>query len=152
MRIFSTALLGMFLIAGPALAQLQPYVPYSPYPGAPNYSYSQPTDPRTAAIIYWYQQFLGRDPEPNGVAGWISQINGGATMQFVEAGILGSQEFYTKAGSTPQAFVNAAYQKLTGRMPSRRDLYYWSRRVTSEPLVNVAGEMIQVLRPAPWAR
>ena len=44
----------------------------------------------------------------------------------VQAGIIGSAEYYATAGGTPQAWVTALYENLFERAPDAAGLAYWA--------------------------
>ncbi len=68
-------------------------------------------------IIQDYQQYLQRTPGPAEVAGWVHGMQVGLSDTQVLAAILSSQEFFTDAGGTAQAWLGALYQALLGRAP-----------------------------------
>lgn len=76
----------------------------------------------------WYQQYLGREPDP-GAQGWVNQLRGGTSPADVLASILGSDEFYRKAGSTPEGYIRALFQDVAGRAPTEAELRYWARQL-----------------------
>ncbi|HWB14429.1 MAG TPA: DUF4214 domain-containing protein [Pirellulales bacterium] len=87
---------------------------------------------RLGAIINsYYQQYLGRSADQAGVNYWIGvwQAHGGPEQ--VQAGIIGSPEYYATAGklhpslSPDAAWVTALYNNLLGRTPDAQGLAYW---------------------------
>src|SRR5438270_5138602 len=108
--------------AAPALAQYQQ--PYAPPP--PPYGYTQPADPFPNLIASWYRTYLNRDPEPGAVEGWLDQVRAGSPPDAVEAQIAGSQEAWTKAGSTPNAFLQNLFKKVANRQPYPDEIRYWT--------------------------
>ncbi len=62
-----------------------------------------------------YLQFLGRPADPNGLAYWTSRMSGGLSDELLEAGFIGSPEFYQESGGTDKGWVDALYQDLLGR-------------------------------------
>lgn len=66
----------------------------------------------------FYQQYLHRSIDSVGLAFWRDNVwkrDGGP--QNVEAGIIGSAEFYASSGGTDVAWVTALYQRLLNRSP-----------------------------------
>ena len=59
-------------------------------------SFLTSTEYRTDLVDTDYHLYLGKSPDPTGLAFWLSAIDGGATDQEVLAGILGSPEGFTK--------------------------------------------------------
>jgi hypothetical protein len=82
-------------------------------------------------INNYYEQYLGRQADQAGLNYWISvwQANGGPEQ--VQAGIIGSPEYYATAGklypslSPDAAWVTALYNNLLGRAPDPQGLSYW---------------------------
>jgi hypothetical protein len=66
-----------------------------------------------------YERFLGREVDPAGLAAWSGQIAAGATWTDVEAGILGSDEYYTREGGNVEGFVSGLYVDLLNRAPDQ---------------------------------
>src|SRR5262249_56562449 len=59
------------------------------------------------------------------------QLESGATLDQVKAGILGSDEFFTKAGGTNQGFLGALYSHELGRPVDATGLGYWGRQLNA---------------------
>jgi len=53
----------------------------------------------TDVVSSYYQSFLGRSPDPGGLAMFTSQWAAGATDEQVISEIVGSQEFYNDANA-----------------------------------------------------
>jgi hypothetical protein len=117
-RFIIPALLGVFLLTSAAPAQ---YFPNSP----------------ERLVRNWYRQYLGRDLDQGG-SGWVSLLENGASPDVVLASILGSDEYWQRAGGTPDGFVRALYMDLGRREPTRRDYDYWIRRLQYEQPSDVA--------------
>jgi hypothetical protein len=79
----------------------------------------------------WYRQFLGRAASTLEVEGWVSTLAQGASQEQVMTGLLGSQEFYTRAqtlfttGSGNDRFIKALYQVTLHRSPSTSEMTTW---------------------------
>lgn len=87
-----------------------------------------------------YAMFLGRAPDAAGLAYWTAKLGdpgtpGGATgssdEKHVVAAILGSDEFYSNAGGTPQAWINALYEDLLGRTPQSGEIAFWRQELST---------------------
>ena len=98
-----------------------------------------------------YQVFLGRAPEAGGLQFWTDKMgspgtpgehSGSADEKFVFAAILGSDEFYLKAGNTPQGWVNALYEDLFGRAADGAGMTFW----TNELATRGAGDRDGIVR------
>jgi hypothetical protein len=72
-----------------------------------------------------YQDYLGRTPAPLEVAGWIRWIGLGHTDEQLEAGFIGSPEYYNHAGGTDQTWVTSMYHDLLGRTPADWEVNAW---------------------------
>jgi hypothetical protein len=86
---------------------------------------------RNDLISGYYQAFLGRGVDAAGLWYWMTQLNAGASDQSVIAGILGSGEFYTDSGGTPDGLITALYTKLLGRAPDVGGLAFWEGQLSS---------------------
>jgi RHS repeat-associated protein len=76
-----------------------------------------------------YQQFLGRAPDAAGLAYWVGKMQNGLTDEQLEAGFIGSPEYYTHSGGTNQAWVDAMYNNLLGRAPDAGGDAYWIQQL-----------------------
>ncbi|HVC92930.1 MAG TPA: DUF4214 domain-containing protein, partial [Pirellulales bacterium] len=72
-----------------------------------------------------YLQYLGRDADSEGLAFWVAQMQHGLTDEELEAGFIGSDEFFNHAGGTNKLWVDAMYQDLLGRAPDPQGETYW---------------------------
>jgi hypothetical protein len=80
----------------------------------------------TTVIGPIYSRFLGRTPDAQGVAFWVDQMqNHGLTDERLEADIIGSPEFYAKAGGTDKLWVDAIYLDLLGRSADQAGETFW---------------------------
>jgi len=113
-----------------------------PLPGAaqypPSYGYNDPEQ----MVQGWYRQFLGRNADA-GASAWIEQLRSGQQPEAVLAGILGSSEYYLRAGGTPDHFVRRLHMDLTGRSPNPRELNFWMDQVYRSDRQDVAYRMLQ---------
>jgi hypothetical protein len=106
------------LSAPPALAQYY----------LPGYQYSSPTDLQ-AEVANWYRRFLHREPDPQGLAGWVQGLQSGTSPEQTLAGILSSAEYYAESGNRPDGFIRHLYQDLLGRQPTDQELAFWLQRM-----------------------
>jgi hypothetical protein len=93
-------------------------------------------------VDYWYRTYLGRAPDPAGLAGWTTQLNQGTPADAILAAILGSPEFYVKAGSTPEGYITLLYNDILRRSPSPTELGFWVRRMYTEDRPAIADEIL----------
>jgi subtilase family serine protease len=73
-----------------------------------------------------YLQFLGRGADQGGLDYWIDQMIHGLTDEQLEAGFIGSPEYYQHAGGTDKLWVDAMYQNLLGRKPDPQGESFWT--------------------------
>jgi hypothetical protein len=99
-------------------------------------------------VNYWYENYLGRAPDP-GSAGWVTALNQGQPADTVLAGILGSDEFYARSGSTPQGFVALLYNDILKRPPAAGELNYWVQRMYTSDRAAIA-DAILTQNPGVW--
>ncbi|HEV3343397.1 MAG TPA: DUF4214 domain-containing protein, partial [Pirellulales bacterium] len=88
---------------------------------------------RSHLVTGIYRDFLHRDPEAQGLQFWTSLLAGGADEKSVLAGVVGSDEYFAKAGGTAQGFVNTLYRDLLGRPGDPQGLEFWTNFFTSPP-------------------
>jgi len=73
-------------------------------------------------IDRWYRQHLGRRPDPTGIVGWTDMFRRGAPDEEVLGGILGSDEYFQRKGSSNRDWVHGVYQDLLRRPPTRDEM------------------------------
>ncbi|HWB07900.1 MAG TPA: choice-of-anchor L domain-containing protein [Pirellulales bacterium] len=88
---------------------------------------------RSQIINQLYEQYLGRPADASGLNYWLGVWAANQGPEMVQAGIIGSHEYYMTAGGTPQAWVTKLYQNLFNRVPDAGGLAYWSNYVTVNP-------------------
>jgi hypothetical protein len=77
-------------------------------------------------VIPAYQRYLGRAPDVKGLAYWVDQLqNQGLTDERLEAGFIGSPEYFARAGGTNKAWIDTMYQNLLGRPADATGESYW---------------------------
>jgi uncharacterized delta-60 repeat protein len=70
---------------------------------------------RSAVIAGYYTTYLGRAADAGGVQNWLGLLQRGATPEQVLATILGSEEYFQKAGGTNAASLDRLYRDVLGR-------------------------------------
>jgi len=90
----------------------------------------------------WYGRFLGRAPDAQASV-WIDAIRSGQQPEAVLGQILGSSEYWMRAGSTPQGFVRRLYTDLTGRPPGPAEMRHWLNQMYHGDRQDVAYQMLQ---------
>jgi hypothetical protein len=83
----------------------------------------------TTIIIPAYQQFLGRAPDAAGLAFWVGQMQNGMTDEQLQAGFIGSPEYYAHSGGKGTAWVDAMYNDLLGRTPDTAGEGFWVQAI-----------------------
>jgi len=86
-------------------------------------------------VDHWYQTFLGRSAvaDTNSYT-WAEQLRQGSAPNAVLAGILSSDEYYSKGGRTPEGFIRNLFGDIVVRQPTPSELQYWMQRtVTQNP-------------------
>jgi len=64
-----------------------------------------------------YKTFLKRNPDSSGQTFWAEKIRKGANPDEIRTQVIGSNEYYTKSGGSPEGFAAAIYQQVT-RIPA----------------------------------
>lgn len=85
--------------------------------------------PHTALVQSWYQRYLHRQPDPQGLHTWVSALRQGESPLAVQASILASDEYFCRYGHTNAGFVTGLYTDVLGRAPCAQELADWSHRV-----------------------
>ncbi len=62
-----------------------------------------------------FQRLLGR---PAGAADWTALLQSGVPPEQLVSGVLGSDEYYQRAGGSDRAWIDALYRELLGREPA----------------------------------
>jgi subtilisin-like proprotein convertase family protein len=105
---------------------------------------------RDDQVIGLYQTYLGRKPGNGEELGWVNQLLAGATLESVQAGILGSGEYFNRtpgivgvAGpASNTTFVEALYSQLLSRTPSPAEVNGWLGVVASSGRTFVAATFL----------
>lgn len=80
---------------------------------------------RSRIIDDLYVQYLGRHADISGIQFWLNVWNNFNGPEMVQAGIIGSQEYYIHAGGTDALWVNALYVNILGRSADPSEIDYW---------------------------
>ncbi|HET6881475.1 MAG TPA: CHRD domain-containing protein, partial [Pirellulales bacterium] len=72
-----------------------------------------------------YQHFLGRAPDSQGLAFWLSSMRAGMTLEQMQSQFIGSPEYYQHSGGTDKAWVDHMYFDLLGRAPDSQGEAFW---------------------------
>jgi hypothetical protein len=80
---------------------------------------------RSHFVTTLYQEFLGRAPDAGGLQYFMGLLASNRNEVQILAAIVGSDEYYLRAGGTSDGFVNAIYRDLLGRSPDASGLPYW---------------------------
>lgn len=86
---------------------------------------------RTRQVRGWYEQYLSRTATGGEETGWVNALAQGTTEEIILAGILGSQEYYTRSqslsniGGPDERFIRSLYSTLLGRQPSGAEVTTW---------------------------
>jgi hypothetical protein len=63
----------------------------------------------------YYGTYLQRSPDQPGLNAWAALLEAGAPRERVQAGIIGSEEYFQKRGGTAAGFLSALYQDALAR-------------------------------------
>lgn len=84
------------------------------------------------AVTRSFLGYLGRPPDPSGLAYWVGKIRGGTSSAKVDASLAASPEFQRRqAGLTDGEFVDALYADLLARPADPGGRAYWLRKLAS---------------------
>jgi hypothetical protein len=85
----------------------------------------------TDYVTNCYKVYLGRTPDSGGLNFWLGQLKSGRTPNQVAASILGSPEYFARAGSTNQGFITALYRDVLGRDADTSSNTFWLNALAS---------------------
>ena len=82
---------------------------------------------RSQNIDSFYRAFLGRAADKGGTDFWLGRYAAGLRTDEVSAAIIGSNEYFQKAGGTSDGFVRSLYTKVLKRptAPSQAEIDFW---------------------------
>jgi len=96
-----------------------------------------------------YAAFLHRAPDPTGLATWtVAILSGRLSIDDLSVQLLQSDEYYERAGGTPEAYVNALYEDVLERDPGPGDVTNWSAAIRSSGRAAAAGGIWRSLESA----
>jgi uncharacterized repeat protein (TIGR01451 family) len=101
------------------------------------------TEYRSRMLDQLYAQLLRRAVDPSGRSGWLGFLASGGTLEQVEAGILGSVEYFqVRGGSTVSGFVDALYSDVLGRAVDASGLATFNNAVSQGLSRTLAAQTI----------
>ena len=118
------------LLLSSSLAPAQSYSSGSATPGE--------TAIRSRSFIKGY---LRREPTPSDTSSM--QALRGGSPEYVQSGILASDEYFTRAGGTGPAYVRQLYIDVLGRDPMPAEMNYWVGRLRYENRGDVAYRLLR---------
>jgi hypothetical protein len=71
-----------------------------------------------------YADILGRPVDPVGQA-WVGFLDGGGTVEQMEADLFGSQEYFNRVGESTEAFLNGLYGQVLHRFVDPASASVW---------------------------
>jgi photosystem II stability/assembly factor-like uncharacterized protein len=114
-------------------------------------SFMNSAEYKTHYVTAVYQIYLDRMPDPAGLQYWTDKMgnpgtpgqNGGSgDEKYIVAAFMGSDEFYVKAGNTPQAWINAVYEDVFNRPAEAAGMAYW----TNDAFIRALGGRDGIVR------
>jgi hypothetical protein len=86
---------------------------------------------RSKLITGSYDRYLARVPDQSGLNSWLAAMNGGWTISQMDSGLIASDEYWTKSGSTQAGWVAELYTDVLGRSASSSEVTYWTARLSN---------------------
>lgn len=80
-------------------------------------------------VRQWYGDYLGRQPDPEEARQWLELMRRGQTPADIQAGLLGSDEYYGHYGNDPREYVQGLYQNLGAGQQVGREIDRWVERL-----------------------
>ena len=99
-------------------------------------------------IQSWYTTYLGRQPAAAEAQSWVNAMQAGMTETQVQAAILGSDEFYKRAGmlnpnmSANAAYIQNLYSVVLARSPASGELASWLSALATQPRSAIAAAFV----------
>jgi hypothetical protein len=75
----------------------------------------------------WYEQYLHRSADVAGLQNWVSVLREGASPLEVQAGILGSEEYWQNHYRDPGRLIAGLYKDVLGRRAWPSEIEQWLR-------------------------
>ena len=72
-----------------------------------------------------YEDALDRHPDFAGRTYWVGQLRSGVLVNRFGSSVYGSDEFYRRAGSSPESFIAQLYSRILHREADPAGLAYW---------------------------
>lgn len=73
-----------------------------------------------------YRKYLARETDTGGLNFWVARMHAGLRDEQLEAGFIGSAEFYNAAGGTDLQWIDAVYLSLLGRNADPNGETFWT--------------------------
>jgi len=73
----------------------------------------------------WYQHFLRRPADPQGLAAQVAAMRQGSPAEDVLASLVGSDEYFRLNGSYVPGWISAMYRDVFGRSPRPDEVQSW---------------------------
>lgn len=93
---------------------------------------------RAAVVDDYYQKVLGRGVDPSGLEFWLNVWEATGGPEIVRASLIGSGEYFQKAGGTNQKAIQSLYNDLLRRTAADAEEDYWIDVMSRAALANVA--------------
>ena len=99
-------------------------------------------------VDHWYRNYLGRAPD-SGMTTWVNELVQGIPPDQVLSTILGGDEYYQRAGTTPEGFIARLYNDCLNRQPTASELDFWVRRMYTSDRGSIAHAIL-TQNPGVW--
>jgi hypothetical protein len=76
-----------------------------------------------------FAKYLRRPADPSGRVYWINSLADGKPLWRFRAQLIGSSEYFTKAGGTNAKYMVRAYADVMGRAPDPSGQAYWTNKL-----------------------
>ncbi len=97
----------------------------------------------TGVVESLYQETLHRQADPAGLSHWVNFLSQGGTDQQLQANLLGSNEYFVKAGNINNAFLSSLYTDVLGRpVDSGAAQFYLGELAQGMPRTEVASSVL----------
>ncbi len=122
------------------VAQLQQGLPRSTFTAA----IARSPEWTGAVVTTLYTGAFDRPPDAAGLAYWRQRVQAGTRVADVATSFFGSPESFTRAGTTPEGFVDRLYTRILGRPADAAGRAFWADRIRpGTPLFVLAADLYQ---------
>ncbi len=97
----------------------------------------QSTPSLTRVVDGFYIKYLGRTADMAGASSWVALLQGGSSLESIQAGFISSAEFISSNNSD---YVQGLYRTFFGRTGSASELAFWYGQIQQPNGLNIVAQ------------